>query len=428
MGSDTFGPQNRKIDPAVAARLFADPVILAQAMAEPLAHFSIDTPTTRPEVKGWAHDILRTAQAMVLLALMAHADADRPGPEGGTVGARFLEQLRHMISPGKEPSCRGGISGWCDNQAAQALALARRTPAVWARLSADEIERCDLVMKCLLFAGNHCHNFRNNPKANLSQDLGWAKEYNPNHVEGYVGVMIAGWVYFGGSRPADEALASFDFDRTLQACDKHGFTNIAWSFRKAGKALMETGGTDRLGGQVAGVRLPFTYKDLVDEREIPYDPAEIYASLSRRMFFWTPGRATNRLGTLGVDGTVRDFAGNVRGRVADGALPPAGGDPGICFEYLSGDASGIRTSSRYVYDGLRNHLITRATLSILGLLPKSPESRALDDRMKVGMDDFFFKLAHGYLGWSNGKEANVLKEFGSDMGYAYVKHLWSAFR
>ena len=142
-------------------------------------------------------------------------------------------------------------------------------------------------MKALTVVGNYTQNYRNSPEADMSQIYEGLNSWNPNFQEGYVGIMIAAYYYFGGidaTTPdaVNQVLADFSYDEYIAQMDTYDFNSMKTYFEATGKTLLETGGTDANGGRVYGAKIPFTYRGK-NEQNIPYDPILIYQHLEKKM-------------------------------------------------------------------------------------------------------------------------------------------------
>jgi len=355
---------------------------------------------------------LETSEAFYILALMSFYSPNLESSKGVKVSDRLIQQIGSLVTGGREPSCQGGLGGWIDNPAAQGLVLAKNTPEVWDNLEPVVKERCDFIMQAMAVTGNVTHNYRSSPNTDMTQIYNWVKTWNPNHVEGYVGVMIAAHMYFGGAEKVNAILKDFKYDEYIAKMDEYGFVNMKNNYESTGKTLLEKGGSDALNGNFVAAKTPFTYMDILTSKELKYDPMELYNSLAKRMYYHEVQSVINN-GTMNV------------GWIDDGSKSPYEGQIGMGFEFISMDAGGIRTSADYFMFGYRNSLVTRATLEAMGLW----QGKYIDDleaRMFVGVEDFYYKIGVGYHGWSNGKDLGIQKE--SDgfkgMGAQYLKAIW----
>jgi hypothetical protein len=352
-----------------------------------------------------AYMVLNSGKALNYLALVAFHDQKNEHPD---VSAKVVEQLRYVISGGKEPCCRGVIAGWADNPLAQSIALAKYTKTVWGKLSSAERKKLDLLMSCLAIAGNYSHNSQNHIAKGLYQTFPWAKGWNPNHVEGYVGVMIAAYIYFGGAEPVNTIFKNFSYDEYMKKLDENGFTNIKSCWEASGKKLMEEGGTDKGGGTTKGVKMPFVYSSLSGYGELQYDPWFLFRDLAMRMY-------KHKVQSTSCDGEAY---------IIDGTKTPYEGKDGMCYEFITVDASGCRSSASYCFEGWWNDVLTGATMQSFGLIPKGPEKQELVSRRTVGSEDLIYKLQHGYRGHQNGKSSNVYDKNEIKLGYDYIKDVY----
>ncbi|MHA4845007.1 hypothetical protein ACX0G7_12620 [Flavitalea antarctica] len=353
-------------------------------------------------------DALEAGKALYYLAFTSYLYRARP-TENFPVQAvhnRIIQQLRVLLAGGNEPSCRGTIAGWADNPLAQALVLIKYNSTLWNKLKIKEREQLSFLMKCLVVAGNYCQNFYNQISTDLYQTYDWRKTWNPNHQEGYVGIMIAGFHFFGGKDAVDNILKDFSFDKYMAQLKKYRFKNIIDAWTAAGKALLENGGKDAGGGVTKGVKMPFTYQSLVNGTQLPYHPTRLYKDLHQKMYVHVV-----------TDSSLSRKAYTIN------ASSPYKGQQGMCYEFQTTDAFGERSAAMYCYEGWWNNVITRTTLELLGKVDRTIISREMDNRMMVGSNDLIFKLENGYQSLANGK-LMVQKISEANKGYACVKHIW----
>jgi hypothetical protein len=399
---------------AYAQTLTPSPDVLSLALTSSLVRWQA---SPGPNEEYTAFNSLTTGKAMNYLALVAYHN-----PANDIVVERLLLHIRNVISGGREPTCRGTISGWADNALAQSLTLAKNTPAVWEQLTADEINKCDWLMRALTVAGNYNQNFSNSAQRCLLGEFTAAhKRNNPNIQEGYVGIMIAAHEYFGGTAAVNSMLSEFNYDTYLATFENLGFTNIVygWTYaygntpdgRALMKTLMEQGGTEKGGGVIAsqGVRRPFTFGDYSSPAaEVAYNPFQIFQTLAGRFYPYMAASRTN----------------GGEGYILNGNTTPMAGLMGMCYEFQTTDGSGVRSSASYVYDGWMNSLLTYATLRALGVWGNTAAHQEIDRRIKVGSIDFLYKYKAGYYGRSNGEIFTYSEPTGTYMGYPFLKDIW----
>jgi len=394
--------------------------VIDSAIAYPyLANGAIhDMSKTPPKVYNWSASI-ESSSVMYFLALAEYHDSTLKSTNGITVTSRLLEHVRNFLVGGREPSCTGGNGGWTDNAIAQTLALIKYTPSIWNTLTNAEKEKCDFIMKAMLVAGNYLHNTANNPSRDMTQRNEWYKEWNPNLVEGSLGVMIAGYMYFGSAEAVNEILLAFSYDDYIATMTGYGYINMKYCFTQTGKARLETGNTtDAGGGRVYGAKRVFEYTDVPpsgNAKQIEYDPMALYHSLSVRMYYHTCQSKV-------YDGLT------LRGWIADGTTSPFEGKKGMGFEMISMDAHGIRTDLDYINTGWRNNVMTRATLQALGYFHGSYAS-AIQMPMFVGTEDFMYKARHGYIGYEKGHQQTEPKYESNfkTFGYIFQKEIWDKY-
>ena len=370
--------------------------------------------------------------AVQLVAVAAHEAPDHV-VAGETLARHLAAKVRSfLVTPQadpdgttREPEAQGGIGGWTHNAAAQALLLAQRTPAVWEQFSADERARADLLMEALALAAHYCLDDDNDYYLLLDGTSLYHRSWNPNHVEGYVGVIAAASLYFGAEALNAKFLA-FDFDAFLARLDAANFQNIrrCWTYQPATRELMMHGGSVAVPDDAvlaqgvltrgAGVRNTFTYEG------IPLSaPWELYRSQALRLF----SKAVRTQVFIHGTDTSR-----LLGQAAGPEVSPWEGQMGMCHEFESTDWSGFRTSAIYAYEGVMIDLCTAATLKVLGEWQSNEGGDTIERRMGVGMADLLFKAQAGYRGWANGKEhfttwEKDLVPYGAD----YVFALWRSY-
>ncbi len=417
-----------------------DQAVIDTTVAEKLTIFNLPRYEGNEIVHGsWVgNNIIQRAPAVYLLALMSFENPNIASTDGKTVSERLLEQIRHILIGGHEPAARGNVNAWCEAQVMNAFALVRHTPAVWDQLTDLEKDKVDFIVKMHAVSGNFTTNIHNEPRKALPQDMDYGKSWNPNFIEADIGLMLAAYMYFGGADAVNKILADFDWDEYMAKCEEYGFVQLKHTLTRAGKELMMNGGTDVAGGTInsKGVRMPFTYLDQLTKTELPYEPFTIHEALSQKMYCHKIGNSTE-YGYIGKDGNVYDAnTHKKRGFIMDGTISPWHDRFGICFEFLATDGgrpdvpgNGIRTSLKYVFDGIRNSITTRATIQALGYWQEGSKANSFKARMKIGINDFIYKCEHGYSGFMRGYDQivpNGAEEF-IIFGYTYVMQVWTNY-
>jgi hypothetical protein len=168
-------------------------------------------------------------------------------------------------------------------------------------------------------------------------------------------------------------LTTFSYDDFVGKLQSDGFTNIAGSWARAGKNLIENGGRDKHGGSGAGVKVPFVYaghhsSDLVGA----YDALATYT--------WSE--------------TVTSAV--AQAHVHDNSASPVNGQMGMEREFNSRDGSGLRSDALYAYEGFMNSLTTRTSMFVLGNWGCGKTQTGIVQLEAVGVADLLYKLQHGY--------------------------------
>jgi hypothetical protein len=370
--------------------------------------------------------------ALHVTAVAAHESPDTL-VDGKPLASHFAEKLRSfLVTPEpypdgttREPEAQGGLGGWTHHVPAHALLLAKRTPAVWDRLSADERARADLLMQALAVAAHHTLDDDNDYYVLLDGYSLFHKSWNPNHVNGYVGVIVAASLYFG----ADELNAffrAFDYDTFMTRLDAANFQNIrqCWNWNPEMRGLLMNGGpittaeTHALANNVVtrgrGVRNDFT----IDGFTL-HDPWHIHRAYALRLY----SKATRTRVTVKSDYTTSLM--NLRSAAIDS---PWEGQMGMLHEFESTDGRGLRSSLTYCFEGAMIDVPTAVMLKLMRVWSPENGGDTLERRMGVGLADLRFKAQEGYRGWSNGRpnesswEKNLLP-----MGADYIYALWETY-
>ncbi|MBS0630313.1 MAG: hypothetical protein JSS11_00235 [Verrucomicrobia bacterium] len=374
--------------------------------------------------------------ALQVTAVAAFQEPDRV-VEGKTLATHLAEKLRYILvtprpSPQKdgstnEPESLGGIGGWTHHVPAHVLLLAKRTPAVWSQLSADEKGRADLLMQALALAAHFCLDDDNDYYVRLDGASLNHKSWNPNIAEGYADIIVVASLYFG----ADELNAffkSFDFDKFIARLEAANFQNIkrGWTWTPAIKGLMMNGGSiavpsDALLAQGilshgAGVRNDFTLNG-----DSLHEPWLIFRGQALRMF----SKVVRTRVEVG-DGPVT--TSRLLHDASNAETSPWEGQMGMFCEFESSDWNGMRTSLQYAYEGSMIIIPTAVTLKLVGAWDDKRGGDVIERRMGVGMSDLIFKAREGYMSYSQAKfyETHFDKNL-APMGADFIFGLWKTY-
>lgn len=353
--------------------------------------------------------------------------------DGKTLATHLAEKLRFfLVTPelypdgsSREPEAQGGIGGWTHHVPAHALLLAKRTPAVWNQLSADEQARADLLMQALALAAHFCLDDDNDYYLLLDGFSLFHKSWNPNHVEGYVGAIISASLYFGPDE-LNAFFKRFDFDAFIARLDAANFQNIklCWTWNPAIRDLMMNGGpvavpekqvlAQGVVTRGAGVRNDFTLNG-----DTLHQPWLLHRAQAVRLF--------SKAVRTRVQATA-DFTSSLMNRASDATESPWEGQMGMLHEFESTDWDGLRTSLGYAFEGAMIDIPTAVTLKLVGEWRASEGGDLLERRMGVGMGDMIFKAREGYRSFSQAKP----REYNWDehllpMGADFIVGLWETF-
>lgn len=337
--------------------------------------------------------LLQQTYSLHTLALAAYHDPELSA-DGRSIAGEVVDRINAALSGGREPECQGGLGGWTHGPFALSLLLARQTPSVWERFTPEQQAKVDLIMQAMAVAAHFTQDDDNDFKCMVDGDGNYQKSWNPNMQEGYGSIIWAAALYFGVDE-LDAFFLNFDFDRFLGRLESAGFTNVVacWTRTPATKRVMMEGGSianDRGGsGSGLGVRNTLTFKG-----HPAGDAFAIYAEYARRQFSQTVDSTID----VGTGATTR-----ILGRQSGATVSPYEGRLGMCYEFRTTDAHGIRSALHYVHDGWQAHIAARATLEALGLWPDTEEARGIQQRIIVGSEDLVFKLNEGYASYSNGR-------------------------
>jgi hypothetical protein len=415
-------------------------ILAAPLVASPPGRLPADLVelATRTRAPRWKFvEMTRMREMRETFALQVSAVAAFQAPDqvidGKTLATHLAEKLRSILTTPQphadgstnEPEAQGGIGGWTHHVPAHALLLAKRTPAVWNQLSADEQSRADLLMQALALAAHFCLDDDNDYYLLLDGYSLFHKSWNPNHVEGYVGVILSASLYFGPDE-LNAFFKSFDFDRFLARLEAANFQNIrrCWTWNPAIRGLMMQGGAiavpDRqvlAQGVVtrgAGVRNDFTLNG-----DTLHEPWRLHRAQALRLF----SKAVRTRVTAQAD-----FTSSLMHRATTATESPWEGQMGMLHEFESTDWDGLRTSLGYAYEGVMIDIPTAVTLKLVGEWRADEGGDLLERRMGVGMGDLLFKAREGYRSFSQGKVRDYnWEDTLLPMGADFVVGLWQSF-
>ncbi len=334
----------------------------AAAAPLPLMPIYLITQAVRTPAPRWKFvDPNRYRELPATFALQVTAAAAFQSPEtrvdGKSLATHLAEKIRSfLVTPAvdpdgttHEPEAQGGIGGWSHHVPAHSLLLAKRTPAAWEHLSDEEHARADLLMEVLALAAHFRLDDDNDYYLLLDGFSLFHKSWNPNHTDGYVGVIIAASLYFGPEELNARFLA-FDFDSFIARLKAANFQNIkrCWTWSPEIRGLMMHGGpvavpaTQILAQGVvtrgAGVRNAFTLDGITLN-----EPWVMHRSQAVQLY-------SKAVRTRVVHGG--EVASRLLNRTSAATESPWEGQMGMLHEFESPDWGGLRSSLTYAYEGV----------------------------------------------------------------------------
>lgn len=335
---------------------------------------------------------------------------------GNTSGdARLLEQIRHTLTPGNEPTCNGGYPAQHERHATGMFVIVKNTPRIWDQLTAGEKSRIDLIMKAALVA-NAFTTCDNNPyvKADaqeyaLDGDDNLNRDWNPNYREGMIGGVLTGFAYFGGAAPTQAILTNYNHAAFVAELGANNLPNIRETFNwKAANPTSKAPSGSTIEAAVD------TYKYYGSTLT---DHMKIYQALVNDTYGRNVNAGLNN--GAGIDGA---------GKIVSGAdTLPNKGVLGMLKEFNATDANGARSSWVYAFDGYRPHLTNQLALITAGFWDKSGSiAQGAVTRMNIGNTDLWYKAEKGYIGYAKGKAQNTVDypSYGPSRGFTYNRSLW----
>ncbi|WP_181593023.1 DNRLRE domain-containing protein [Paenibacillus sp. YN15] len=368
------------------------------ALKEPLLQFTLGT--------EWAWYSKRSGAALMHLMTAALYDAYYEGSDGTVVKDRILAHIRHMLVPnsGREPGASGSLDTAGTAMAIQAFDVASTIPAVWNELTEAEKHKITLIMQAHLVAAHWGHDDENNYNTGINQGGNFNKGWNPNFIEGAIGIALATARYLGGAEASNAFLRNFNYNDFMSQLQAAGLSSIAWTFNATGRIGLEAS-IKNASGQFNG----FTFKGYTLDQP----------------FEWVKARALIMYNKP-VKAEVYD-GGTRRGYIANNpeGLPNIG-VMGMAQEFDSIDGNSLRTDLGYAADGWNNSLISLLTAYYYGTTGPAADMELIETRYRIGSTDLIYKAANGYYGYAKGSALPLRNEVTIDanMGYYWLKDLW----
>ncbi len=273
--------------------------------------------------------------------------------------ARLLEQIRNTIAGGHEPAANGGYPTQHERWVTGMFAVVRHTPRVWNQLSADERHKIDLVMTGALVGSAFTTSDRNpfvvahSQQYTVDGDDNVDRDWNPNYLEGMVGMLVVAPGYFGGGSQAQAVLDGYNNDAFVAAARAAGLTNLVQTFTWRAEHPSSHAPT---GAQLEQAVHGFRYYGFSLN-----DPMALFRHLTDDTFGVRVNCGLN-------DGVGVPSSNGQAGIIVSGcAQLPNKGALGMLKELDSVDAGGPRSSALYAYDSYRIHQVNHYVLLASGL-------------------------------------------------------------
>ena len=340
------------------------------------------------------------------------------------VKTRAIQHLRNIITSGREP-CMDAYHMWHYPMIASSITLAKNTPEIWDQFGEEDIARFDTIMECFVYLTNFIANDSNEYRTGLGRHGNVFKEWNANYKIALISPIVFASIYFGGADVIDKMLKEYSHEALITKLTKFGFNNIleVWNIAPlehngkilpGAKELTENGGAAYVcdhgnvfkGGTGMGIKIPFIFKGFRadDIGIIEYLISDCYGG--GEVFSHTEDNG---------DGTYDAY-------IYDETTSPMEGMVGLMSEFKTTDGDGIRSDAWYCEI---NFIMMTAVLSALKELGAWSENNASYSAIVVGNTDLIYKLDHGYMSYSLGRQ--YLVRASNIYGYDFIKDIWERF-
>ena len=143
----------------------------------------------------------------------------------GSFSAQVLTYLRYLIAGGNEPTFDFNPN-FSNPMISGTVAVAKTVPAVWNSLTQSEVEKLDLLMKCMAVhaaqATDDSCNYTTGPGGKGNYNKNW----NPNYPLSNAAQIMFCVSYFGSGDAVNEVLREFDYDTYVAEFTEWGWTNV----------------------------------------------------------------------------------------------------------------------------------------------------------------------------------------------------------
>jgi hypothetical protein len=359
----------------------------------------------RYDLKGgghiWGSDVIGRLLVMSLASYLGNPAEDE----------KFLSQIRFLLDGPNTISANGGYPAQHDHIFLCSLIVARETPSIWNKFTAEEKKKIDLLFKAELVGCAYTTSdktYADNAKpAAIDGDTNLHRGWNPNFREGMVGGLITGACWLG-PKEAQAFLDKYDHAKFVEELAAAGLSNTHDIFTRAINKP-ESGAPD--AERINKALRNFRYL----EQNIA-KPMDLYIGLAENTYGAVVAAGLN-------NGAGKDGGGKI---VKNADAVQNIGKKGMLFEFASMDAGGPRSCAIYSYTGFRPNLAKQIAMIVSGNFDsKHPKWKATLELVKIGNEDLFVKLENGYISYSHGRNHNNNISFSETDDRAAMRDLWN---
>jgi len=294
----------------------------------------------------------------------------------------LLKQIRYLLTPGKGPTATGGFQDQKQLGSSFMFHLAKHTPMIWNQLNTNEKTKITALMKAHLLSSAFTSSDQNyyiihkKQQRTMTGDFNQWVHGNPNYRNGIVGQVIIATLFLGRNE-AKKFILNYDHKQFRTTLKNLNLTNLLKTYTSSDPNAPTASEIEWT------VHRPYIYK------KIPHsDLLKIYS----HMTLFTYDRKvqcaanSNNVGIKGKNGAWGGFmAKNCN-------LLPNKGILGMLTEFDRWDGGGRRISAHYSNDGWYVNNYSHLALLIKGEWQNNSETKEVLRRMKVGFEDFLFKI------------------------------------
>ena len=396
-----------------------------------------------PTTRAHSYEAMTSANALYYMVLTAHNNPGAEASDGTKVADEAADRIKLLVSGGREPWASVG-HWWGHGVVASTMALAKNTSCIWEQLNAEEIAKVDLLMECLAIAANWGYNNANNYGTGFDLSGNFGKTYNPNYKNAYLTCYMAAAMYFDVNRDGGDELdvkfENFNYDSYIKRLETAGFTNIllAWTtvdlngicigdyMTSGGNVTLVRPGASNTNekpgdpsGSGKGVKVAFAYDAEMTDA--------VYTSSDLKKIFIDTVKYTY---SFAVTSSFYSEEYDTYAYILTGETSPWQGQMGMMREFAANEN---RSNVVYCYLSAANIAPLYANMKLLGYWQytdaDSELMRQMDQRIRVGTEDLFFKAEQGYqdinkdIDYSPAYESTLNRTYGA----IYVKDIFMNF-